>query len=453
MTYDPMPHQIEDSDELLKYRHGLLFADAGTGKTYTVLEAFRKGKYTHILVVAPKIALTMWKKELLKHTTCKAVCEVRNSTMSAKKARMLQEADAIVVTYDVARNPTISNHLKRWSFGHSRNGVVCAALDESDRVRSVTAKRAVALLGPAFDGEYSPLAAVEDVWFMTGDPVKRHVDDLFTQLRFARPHILRHYNVDTYEKFVNEFCIVQYKKYHPRQVSAKKVITGSKNLDKLNELLDACRVIRRKLTDVWKDMPPYSERILNPDLADKLPTGLVKGMTDGQLAAALADPNSELAKMRKLVGMAKVEAVSMYVNDQRIGNVLIGCWHRDVMDFYEETLRDMDHEAVIAQVHGGVPTKQRDQIQQDFNNGTIDFLIGQMGAMEVSWNLQDHCRHIVIAEELPSPGMDNQFIARVYRAGQQNAVVVDRMTSPHEVDEALTYLRNSKAVVKAKTGT
>ena len=439
--YDPMPHQVEDSNHLLEYQHGLLWADPGTGKTVTAMEGYRKGGYDGMIVICPKIALDMWAEEVQKHLGL--TYWVFRSGRIPKGFWGFSRVRCLITTFDLAKNfDDLFYDFYSYFRTPDKRSRILGIIDEAHRCKSPTAKRTKAILGPQFKLYGGVLEHCEDVWQLTGTPATSHVNDLYTQLCAARFDLLKHFKVETYDNFVAEFCTTELRRYS-KFGPPTRVITGSKNLDKLERLLEACRVVRRKLSDVWDDMPGVTYRKMHIDLSEKVEG--IGNMTDKEIAAALNDPDSPMAKIRRLLGAAKVKGIADYCEEFAMKPTLIGLWHRDAI----ESLR---HELIakgqkVRTVTGSTPDREREVIKNQFNEGTIDFLVGQMGAMRESWNLQKKSHHIIIGEEDASPSTITQFVARVARGGQENHVQVDILHSRHDLDAALERLRSNKAAV------
>ena len=448
--YTPTWYQVEDSNTMLATEDAYLWADAGTGKTVTALEAFRKGKYDRGVVICPKIAITMWKEEIEKHLGMRAYPLIRG--IPPKKAvGIILHADTsfIITTFDLAKKhdtlikafvkglPTTM--YKSWKPELVKDLRTALILDEAHYLKSRDAKRTIAIFGPQAN-QMGIGKRFTDVWQLTGTPVMRHVDDLWTQLKTYRYHILKHYGVHEYDKFVEKFCTTKFVQYTPRS-PRRKVVNGSTNLKLLKTMTDQCGVIRRKLKDVVHDLPPITHRQIStsytgvPDIDIDLPT----------LIRELADKDGVMAKVRVSLGKAKAADVVKYAMEFGKSPLLIGFWHRDVCAVIAEQLYAAQPSLIINIVNGDTSSQARDYIQTEFNAGRVDILLGQMQAMGTSWNLQNSCSHVLIAEELPGPGMLHQFYSRVYRKGQERHVHVDHMTSEHRLDTLIKELRLSKA--------
>ena len=439
---------------MLSTEHAYLWADAGTGKTVTALEAFRKGGYDRGVILCPKSALSMWADEATKHLGCRAYVLYRG-TVAKKHSAIILHADTklLITTFDLARvHDTLINafangrpSIKKssWRAEYTQDLQTVLILDEAHMLKNKDTKRTKSILGDYANVISGIMYHFTDTWQLTGTPIMRHADDLWTQLVVGRYDILKHYGVHRLEKWVNTFCMtkmVRYNDYGPM----RKVTTGSRNLALLSTILDKCGVIKRNLNDVVADLPPITHSTINTDY-----TGVpnVPNIDISSLIRELADKDGVMAKVRSALGKAKVSSVVEYAVEFGNTPLLIGFWHRDVCKTMLEQLKVASPNWVIEVVDGSTSGKERDRIKEEFNAGRVDCLLGQMQAMNTSWNLQGSCSHVLIAEELPSPGMLHQFYSRVYRKGQKNHVHVDHMISRHSLDQAIRKIRLDKADV------
>jgi len=454
--YTPLPHQVEDSDALLEYQVSYLWADAGTGKTVTAMEAIRKGGFEKIIIVCPKLAISMWYEEITKHLgmTCKIF------RGRPKRGEGIHYADALIMSFGMARN--INKHLhglamsfqvggyplrkpgnRTWEDRHKTVLIV----DEAHNLKSKEAQQTSMIFGNKLDMQHPLCVAygVSALWQLTGTPVTRYYDDLWTQLHVGRAEILEHYGVKSYDAFVRKFCRTKTVRYG--NGPARRVVTGNTSHATMRRMLDDCKVIQRRLSDVAADMPPITHRRVEAEYKN-VPVGGVGKLTGPQLLAALADENSEAATLRRKLGMAKVPSIVDYVKEYGNKPYLIGFWHTDVGNAIIDGLGGLN----VKMVSGATSSAERDLIREQFNSGELDGIVGQMQAMNTSWNLQEASCHVIIAEELVSPGMLHQFYSRVYRRGQKNHVQVDHMTSTHSLDVALSGIRQTKAADNEKIG-
>ena len=321
-AYTPTPHQLEDAAALVEYERGLLWADPGTGKTFTTIIAAAEIGFDRIVVVCPKIAMYMWEEELKKHLNIDAF-RLRN----IRKSPGFFRNKALIVSYDLlGRNERVQEAITRYAQGwdeyRSRSQAernhrkTLLVLDEAHYIKSASAKRTVAIVGKNLSARNIHAGFSRglerhftDVWQLTGTPVTRHVDDLYTQLMLARPDLMRSFGVNTLAKFVDKFCTTQWKQYHPRSPK-RRVVTGSKNLDMLERLLTEAGVIRRKLADVVDDLPEATYRTVSVSYK-QVPKADVLGMDHAALMRELTKPDSMLAKLRRQMVKRYGEALEL----------------------------------------------------------------------------------------------------------------------------------------------
>jgi len=429
-----LPHQIEDAARLDLIDHLPNFSEAGTGKTLTTLEAVRKRGYKTGVVVCPVNAVHMWKAEIERYLGMTA------TIMKSAKTRLVtpkgKTPNFIIVTYGTIINKKLFLYLYE-------TGGDALILDESQALKNPTSKRTMAIYGKRSDGKGGLFESFKNTYPLTGDPILRHNDDMWSQLRAGFPEQLRRMGVLENRAFNNKFCVMQMKKYHPRAQPVLAVV-ASKNQAELNDLVfDRIGAIDRVLTQVKTDMPPITYRRLvvpiesSPELDQYL-----KGMTAEDIEQALIAELSGMSKAVRVLGLLKAASIAEYVAEQTHA-VVVGFWHRDVGEAIAEYLYSRGKTAEV--VNGSTPADERERIRVRFNAGKLDVLVGQMGAMGTSWNLQEHGCHVVIAEDNFSPGVIKQFIHRVWRMGQKSHVQVDFLTADNPIDEAIARVRERKA--------
>lgn len=429
-----LPEQLEDAAKMAAASDLPNFSKAGTGKTFTALEATRLVGAQRGLVLCPKIALSMWGEEVTNFLGASA--QVVRSGNSPFKG-----TDFIVTTYDLATR--LKGKLT--DEFHGQHAVLIN--DESHAVNSPDAKRTRAVFGDRLDLVGSLAEQFDQVWNLTGTPMTGYADDMFTQVAILHPEVFGKYGLETYQAFEKAFTFKRQKQYHPRMQPTWK-IAGNQQEGFLHRLIyQEVGAIRRMEAP---GLPEVRHRDLSVSITLNAETRrALKGMSMKDIAAQINDPKSVVAKVWHTVGLLKVAETLPYLGEcAKAGPILLGVWHRDVGDAYHTALEDMG--LTVAQVNGSTSDEQKEHIRTAFNAGNIDVLVGQMAAMGVSWNLQRASAHVVIAEEYPSPSVIEQFYKRVYRYGQKFPVQVDYITSDTEVDDALRGVRERKAVSNDK---
>jgi len=165
----PYNHQIRTRDFILEQRRCLVFNDAGTGKSASVLWAYQHERKTlgtagRHLVLAPKAILeSAWCNDCLTFTPNVTIAAAYASN---RRKAFDTSADVVVTNHDavswLAKNPKILADFD-W-----------LTIDESTAFKNRTAKRSKALakLAQQFDVRIA----------MTGTPMANHILDIFHQV-------------------------------------------------------------------------------------------------------------------------------------------------------------------------------------------------------------------------------------------------------------------------------
>jgi SNF2 family DNA or RNA helicase len=425
--------QIEDSDRMASEGDLPNYSLAGTGKTLSTLEAFKKAGHKRGLVLCPPIAVAMWEEEI-KSWLGADVQVLKNGGTTIRKA-----ADFVVCAFDTAKGTQRPYIYKAFDEG-------AMILDEAHYLRRYDSKRTCAVFGNRTDGAGGFSEKFDQVWSLTGNPIYRHHDDLWSQLAPLFPDVLDQYGCLEYEDFVRNFCVAKLKKHHPN-MEPRLTIIRSQNEPIINKILyKDIRAIRRLEAP---DLPELVTSRLFPAMG-VIPSEyakLVNKMSEGDLLKALVSTDKDdeymMQQVWQAVALAKVKSGSEYIAEcVRTAPVLVGVWNSSVGEAYLDALNKMG--VTAKRVYGATPQSEREAIRDAFNNGDIDCIIGQMQAMGVSWNLQKASNRVVIAQDHFSPSVIEQFYKRVYRTGQKNKTYLDFFTSKHPLDMAIEKIRRQR---------
>lgn len=438
----PLPHQVEDA-AFLAQREGTSgnFSGMGSGKTMTDLTAkdmLGPGKH---LVVCPPIALNMWRRE------SEAQLGLDAEIIKTGKSKLPDfRHGTMVMSYDI---------MLRRAAQLASEGFDTVTCDEGHALKSVTAKRTKAVLGRG-----GIASSVGYLWDLTGTPVTRHNDDLFGFLCRAAPDLLKERigKLDM-TRFRLRYCVTQRKAF-PGMRRPVDVVVGSKNTAELNELLyraEGCPAIRRELADVWANMPPLTVNLMGvrPEMDGELRRMLAelerKPLSEIEAQLRNAEKDDHISSVRRLLGLSMVHNSGAEIAD-RIdagnGPLLVGAWHTDVIDALVQRIRNCaakDRPISVAVIDGRTSANRKVEIEEQWNEGNIDVVVGQIAAMGVSLNLQKGGNQIITVEEDWSPTVMDQFYARLHRMGQEKPVHVDRFDSGTKLAKAVRRIAASKS--------
>ena len=412
--------QIIDATKMAQKPDLPNFSLAGTGKTHTTLEAIRLTGFKTGIILCPTIALHWWKSQ------ADMWLDIESHIVRTSKEKL--PSGILIMTYDIARRRFVELY-------HTFSGGFLV-MDESHHVASPLSQRSKSLFGPFLDGHGGLTACFDTVWCLTGTPICNYANDLWTQVGVLHPGAFRSRGIRNYNDFERKFCVKREVKYTPT-MRPKWVVKGNVQEMLLHKIVyDEIGAIRRLSPP--DGLPELNMRDLCVDVS--LSRDDREASKDFKISD-LTDPDSMIAKVWRTIGLLKVKPTASMIKDLcKSGPILLGCWHRDVMDEYEAELSGLK----VVQVHGGTPDSKLEGIGKRFNRGHYDVLIGQMKKMGVSWNLQEASNRVIVAETHPSPGIVEQFYKRVYRRGQKRPCYVDIITSETDVDKGLNKVRRKK---------
>lgn len=241
----PFRHQVADTSSLVERPYFGLFAEMGTGKTKTTIDAAcelrSQGKIDCVLVVAPASVRGVWSKrdddpelmgEIQKHSWLRnCVVDYHSQVKTLWQDPGEVELYWFVTSYEFIRNVDHRVDLAELLNGHK----VLMACDESSFIKNRTAAqtKACVKLGQKVDRRV----------ILNGTPMNNPLD-LWSQMYFLHPGILPYAN---YFAFRSTFARIDTRCGFPK-------ILGWQNLDMLQKQI-APHVVRREKKDCL-DLPP-----------------------------------------------------------------------------------------------------------------------------------------------------------------------------------------------------
>lgn len=231
----PMEHQLQAIHALhrMKFR-ALLADDMGLGKTATALWSVYVAGATRLLVVCPVAVKRNWMREI--HATLGTHWSV--ALIDGSKPRRAQQfADlahahtkepsplACIINYDLlialpAQQAAYLEDFSRSAF------LIC---DESHALKSRRAKRTV-FVRDRLHSQHRLL--------LTGTPIRNTAEDLYSQLEILRPGTWT-----SATDFTNRHLVTRLVQFGSR---TQQVVSGTKNVELLNEVLSTMQVRRKK---------------------------------------------------------------------------------------------------------------------------------------------------------------------------------------------------------------
>lgn len=417
-------YQKQGIEFLVSKHGGMLLDEQGLGKTVQALEACKQISPEVLVIVCPAIMRGTW----LHHVT-----------------NLLPPTIQVVInSYEwYVKLENYKSLLKS-----IKGKQVAVIVDESHYIKTPTSKRTKTV---------QALLSLENIIFkvlLSGTPVTRDVDDLYTQLKVFYPFFCRsifEYR-KKYMKCIHHFFGDIYKGFK-NDVAKQDIIRLLKNCSvrrtKKSAGLNLPSIIRTPVyIDINKKIAKQSLEIL--DYATKV----INGTQDSydEYKTNLAEEASHIASIRKALGVAKVPQVVSYVDvlkESNISKLVIFGVHIDVINLIYETLKEKYKDVKVHKIIGATTPTQREKIIDEFQtNDAPQIIVANMVACGVGVTLTKS--HTVLFAELDfTPSNIMQAEARVHRITQEHIVNSIFMIANESLDaKILDLIRDKLTIIK-----
>ena len=416
-------YQKQGIEFLVSRQGGMLLDEQGLGKTVQALKACEKVDPQVLVIVCPAIMRGTW----LHHV----------ANLMPSNIQVVINSYEWYVKLDNYKSLLKSIKRKK----------VAVIVDEAHYIKTPTSKRTKTV---------QHLLSLDNIVFkvlLTGTPVTRDVDDLYTQLKVFYPDFCRSifeyrkkymrcihsYFGDVYKGFKNDYS---------RQEIIKYLKSCSLRRTKKSAGLNLPSIMRQPVyIDINKKIAKESLSIL--DYATKV----INGVDDYTLYKTdLAEEASHIASIRKALGVAKVPQVLQYVEhllQSGITKLVLFGVHVDVVNLIYESLKEKYKEIKTHRIIGATTSTQREKIIKEFQElETPQILVANMIACGVGVTLTKS--HTVVFAELDfTPSNIMQAEARVHRITQEHIVNSIFMIANESLDaKILDLIKDKLKVIK-----
>lgn len=443
----------ESLDGLLKtrlypyQRTGIRFATAagrsliademGLGKTIQAIGAAellkREMGIARVLVVCPTSLKYQWRSEIMKFT--ESSVRVIEGQILAREKQYQEDAFYKIVSYHAVMHDVEAI---------SRMAPDLVILDEAQRIKNWKTR-----IARSVKNIESPYALV-----LTGTPLENNLEELYSIISF-----IDHYKLGPFWKFLAE---------HQVKDAGGKV-TGYQGLREIGTALSDISLRRRK-SEVLADLPeridkrifvPMTERQRN--LHDDFSASVSRLIHKWQHTGHLSEQDRQ--KLLILLNQMRMSCDSSYILDQDIENrhdTKIG----ELMSILDESLADPEQKVVVfsqwermtrlvvmelekrgigyRNLHGGVPSVQRKELFDSFNNLPECRIFVSTDAGSTGLNLQS--ASMLVNLDMPwNPAVLEQRIGRIHRIGQKNKVTILNFVSADTIESRMLDLLGFKS--------
>ena len=461
----PFDHQLDALRNGVHRKEYGYFMEMGTGKSKVLIDnlgmLFLDGQINFALVLAPKGVYRNWvAKEIPEHMADDIPHRVIRWVASANK-KQTEEMRSVkdnfagltifvmnVESFSTKKGQTAGEWMAR-TFGNY--GLI--AIDESTTIKNHKAKRTKALLKIASQFKYRRL--------LTGSPITKSPLDIYSQTEFLRPGLMGH---ESFYTFQGRYAVLQ-----RRSMGAKSFqqIVGYKNLDELTEKIDqfSFRVLKKDCLDLPEKV--YTARYVTlTDEQYKMYTQLQQVamlmFEDGELVSAPAVITQMLRIQQVMSGHIKTDDGEMKyfpsrrmdalkeIMDEHDGKAII--WSRFRYDIIKitEMLNKEYGEGSAAAYYGDTTDDERNQIVQDFHNGSkLRFFVGNPATAGYGLTLTEADLVIYYANDF---NLETRIQSedRAHRIGQKNNVTYIDLISEGTIDEKIVEALRNKIDIGAR---
>ncbi len=428
------PYQEAGIDAIIKSPHkGVLLADTmGLGKTIQSIGVHNSICPSRTLVICPARLKTNWQKEF-------GVFDTTNSDYHVLTSKDVKDSGVgvMIVNYDIL-------HKLPWLKKTPWDLVI---IDEAHYIKNASTKR--------YRNASSIIKTCRGkVLLLTGTPLQNRPIEMYYPLKLIGWP-------DTYYQFGERYCTNPHKPVSPFGNDYK----SAWNLEELAARLKRGYMIRRDREEVLPDLPEkvikliklpakdFKEALLfekqaiaeydkkvadyeaikkagpeeSQESKDKYEEA-VKGLRNGHFLKM-----QEMAEARKNTALHKIDDVVGIATQtyKERGKVIIFAHHRECIEKIVNALRNSGYSAEA--YYGSISQKKADAIVEDFQNGDLDFFVGNMAAAGVGLTLTASCS-VIFAEQDWAPGNMDQCMDRAYRIGQENNVFVQIVVVDKSID-------------------
>ena len=424
------PYQETGAGWLAERSKALLADPMGLGKSAQAIAACDQIGAETILVVCPASVRETWRREFQKFSA------LPRSVIVLYKGQTPLAGCVNVASYEGAT----SNFLTQLMEMQFDVGI----FDEAHYLKSTSAKRTRTVYGSG--GNKGLAHRCKRIWLLSGTPAPNNPLELYPHCKalFSEAFPRKSGKPLDKQSFQNRYCIT-------RNTGFGEQIIGGKNLSELKARLEPY-VLRRKKEEGLKlpiryEMLPLSAGKL------KLPSDVEEwaksALESPDPMKALNSVAPHLITLRRILGLAKVQALSEWINDQLncgMEKLVVFAHHREVLDGLEKNL---PKDSLFSRIDGSTNAKLRDgQVQQFQTNKDCRVFLGNLQAAGTGLTLTAAC-DMVFAEYSWVPAENQQAAMRIHRIGQQNSVLIRYACVAGSLDERIAdVVRRKSADIK-----
>jgi SWI/SNF-related matrix-associated actin-dependent regulator of chromatin subfamily A-like protein 1 len=391
--------------------------DMGLGKTIQTIAWLQlHPDLRPVIVIVPATLKINWEREIHKWMSnqCVTILEgTRPYTFSG---------DIIIINYDI---------LFHWLGVLKLRDFKVMITDEAHYYKSNSAKRTKAIKMLA--------KGIPHVIALSGTPIESRPVEIYNALNLVNPNLF-----PKRWHFLNRYCKPTYNGYGWNY-------NGASNIAELHQILTTTCMIRRKKTQVLKDLPEKVRSYIpmeldNEEEYSKAEFDFIEWVKDtkGDDVARRVSQTEQISSIEALKQLAvkgKLKQAINWIEDflQSDKKLVVFATHHFVIDALIAEFPD-----ISVRVDGRVSQTERQSAVDRFQNDEkVKLFIGNIEAAGVGITLT--AASDVVFLELPwTPAKLEQAIDRLHRIGQKFSVTVYFLLANHTIEEKIAHLLDIK---------
>lgn len=449
MSITLYPFQQASVASLNSTNGGLLLDEQGLGKTIQAIAClnnhFKNNAKAKALIVCPAIMRCTWAREIeysLQEQE-QGQSQLQLQLINKNSEEIDPSAKVVVCSYEyVAANYSKQRGTVKDLVKKSFTAVV---IDESHKIKNIKSIRTKAAL------HVLTYHTVKFRLLLTGTPITKGVDDLYTQLY---PFFS---DVERAEVLGKNLYKFRDKYMFSKQGTFGTEWYGIKDKEILKSVLYS-KALRKTKKEVLQELPEIIRESVYIPIKTKNLAEMSMKYVDVALRMVCGDRISidptelaHVATMRKTLGLAKVEGTVEYINNvlETEDRVVVFAVHTDVVHAIAEALKLKSFSYCVRTITGDTPTSRRESYIQEFAQAGSDkkhILILNIVAGGVGITL--NAAHVEVFAELDwTPANMMQAEARCHRIGQTKTVFVTYLVAAKSIDEIIQRVLKTKMSV------
>ncbi len=430
LSLELFPYQTEGVIQIVKKFAGraLLADEMGLGKSAQALAVASLYRDGIIIIISPASLKLNWKVEVLlwlsKFYAAIDICVVKTG-----KDKLYGKI--LIFSYEMAsiRAEEIA-----------RIGAKVIIVDEAHCIKNHKAIRTKKII---------PLCKqIPICMLLTGTAILNRPIELWTQLEALNR------SMGKYWDYARRYCALKKGRFGWD-------VTGSSNLNELNQKLRERCMVRRLKSQVLKDLPAKRRvKILvegvgrSSDIDElRAECAIALQKCGGDLMSARAEMKRRKVTLSGIifraysaVGMLKAGFAAEWIenNSTPILPLVVFAHHRNVMDLIATELKEK--QIKFCRIDGSTPVESRQRSVESFQKGELQVALLSITAASTGLTLTKASDMLIV--ELPfGPGLAAQAEDRIHRIGQKNAALIRYLIAERTIDESLWGMINKKSSI------